>query len=292
MRRLGILCACVAMSAAPASASELRAYTTADGDSVQIAGFPDVAPAYAEFFSRLPHGRELSSLKVRLVDPGEVPRLCGWTGVTACYVRRESTIIAPAPRLDGPLLAHEYGHHLAANRSGGAFDPIRVGPSHWASAARVCSRLRAGRIGRGYASDPAEAWADVYTRLIYPHLPWRFTRILRPTRAALAAAARDVAGVPIPVRSGAYRSRFRERGSDVRRIRLPVRNDGAVDVAVLAEAPMELEFRIAVGRHRSRWTRGPSKRVTICRAGSEPAVVTVRRRAGSGPFTLRASYPG
>ena len=38
------------------------------------------------------------------------------------------------------VLAHEYGHHIAAWRSNAPWEAVDWGPKHWASAMRACAR--------------------------------------------------------------------------------------------------------------------------------------------------------
>ena len=287
LRRLAILGVAV-LPAAPAAAAP---YATSTGETVEIAGFPEVAPAYAEFFAGLPHGAELAELRVTIVPPEEVPALCG-AGMTACYVPRESTLVAPGPEFDGPLLAHEYGHHVAANRGGGVFSSVLMGPPRWASHAHVCAKLRDSTVGIGWGNEPAEAWADVYARLTYPELPWRLTPALSPDDGAFLAALRDVVAPPPALRTLAFRGRFDERERDVRRFTVPVRLDGAVDLELEGQRSLRLEVRAAVGARRSRSSRTRRLRVKVCRAPGERVEVSVTRRSGTGPFTLRARLRG
>ena len=286
VRRLGILL--LFFAASPAQAAE---YRTGGGDTVRITGFPEVAPQYAEFFASLPHGPELASLRVTIVDPAVVPRRCG-QGMTACYVPRESMIIAPGPRIDGPLLAHEYGHHVAANRQAPGFSSLLMGPPHWASQAHVCARLRETVIGVGWRNEPAEAWADVYAGLVYPELSWRLSPVLRPPESAFAAALADVLTPWRGWREITFSGRFGEGGSGVRRVTVPLRLDGQVDVELEAERALRFDLRGAVGRRRSHVARERRLRFSACRSGNEATSISVLRRSGSGPFSLTVRYPG
>jgi hypothetical protein len=212
--------------------------------------------------------------------------------MTACYNPRESLLVAPGPELDGPLLAHEYGHHVAANRPAPGFSSLLMGPPRWASVEHVCARLRETRIGVGWNSEPAEAWADVYARLTYPELPWRLSPLLRPPESAFAAALADVLTPWRGPRTVTYRGRFGDGGSGERRFRIPLRLDGEVEVELDAERAMRLDVRGAVGRGRSQVSRDRRLAFTACRAAREPVTVTVLRRSGTGPFTLTVRYPG
>ena len=63
------------------------------------------------------------------------------------------------------VVAHEYGHHIAANCSDAPFPAIAYGPKYRASEELVCARTLAGRLAPGdegsrYGSNPAEACAE------------------------------------------------------------------------------------------------------------------------------------
>lgn len=291
-RRVGILLVLAAVVApSAAGAQEMRDYRTAGGTTIRIAGFPEAAQGFADFLAALPHGAELGSLKVTILAPAEVPGRCG-DGMTACYFPRSSTIVVPGPRLDGPLLAHEYGHHIANHRPGTGLDPLLTGPPQWASRARVCARLRGTRIGTGWRTNPAEAWADVYARLVFPALPWRLSPLLRPREPGFAAALSDVLTPWTAPRTLTFHGRFGEGGSGVKRFVVPLSLDGEVGAEVDAERALRLDLRAAVGRRTSRTSRDRSLRFIACRTGDEAAVFSVRRREGNGPYRLTVRYPG
>lgn len=275
------------LAASPARAAE---YPTPGGETISIDGYPEAAPGFAAFFASLPHGPELERLRVTLVAPAEVPLRCG-EGMTACYAPRESMIIAPGPEIDGPLLAHEYGHHVANHRPAPGFSSMLMGPPRWASQAHVCARLRETRIGTGWRNEPAEAWADTYAQLTYPELPWRLSPLLRPPESAFAAAVADVVDPWRGPRTITFRGRFGE-GGRTRRFTIPLRLDGEIAVELQAERALRLDVRGAVGRRRSRVSRDRSLRFTACRSQNEPAVVHVTRRSGTGPFSVTVRYPG
>jgi hypothetical protein len=291
VRRLGTLLSLAAALAPVGSASaDTSGYRTSSGETIRVTGFPEVAPAYAEFLASLPHGPELSRLSVAIVTPEEVPAWCA-TGMSACYVPRESLLVAPGPDLDGPLLAHEYGHHIAANRRAPGFSSLLMGPPNWASVEHVCAQLRDQRIGLSWSAEPAEAWADVYARLTYPELPWRLTEELRPPESAYAAALADVLNPWRGPRTITFHGRFGE-SSRARTFRIPLRLDGEIEIEREAERAARLDLRGAVGRRRSHVSGDRTLRFTACRAAREAATVTVLRRSGTGPFTLTVRYPG
>src|SRR3954471_12348932 len=189
-------------------------YPTGDGTiSIPVTlassytGDPAVAQTYATFLGTLPHGPELASLKVTVVPSSEVATDCGGEpsdGILACYGDSDQTMIVPGDQAAGSdisvdyVITHEYGHHIAAHRSNAPLKALDFGPKRWSSYELVCSnaidgRLAPGDEGLSYLSNPGEAWAEAYARLIYPTEAWRFTSLLKPTSGSLLAAMADVA---------------------------------------------------------------------------------------------------
>src|SRR4051812_15260739 len=191
---------------ATAGATTAR-YPTPDGQSVEItAADPAVAARYASLVGTFPHGRELSALKVVVVPAADVNEECGGQdgdGILACYGGADQTMIVPdAQAADSDVsvdyvIAHEYGHHIAAHRSNAPLDALDFGPKRWSSYELVCANTLDGRLAPGdegdnYRFNPGEAWAEAYARLIYPTEAWRFTPLLKPTSGSLLAAQADV----------------------------------------------------------------------------------------------------
>jgi hypothetical protein len=63
--------------------------------------------------------------------------------------------------------AHEYGHHIAANRSNFPWEATSWGTKYWATYANVCQRVAQGSAvpgdeGANYQINPGEAFADTY----------------------------------------------------------------------------------------------------------------------------------
>ena len=87
------------------------------------------------------------------------------------------------------MIAHEYGHHIAAHRSNAPLEALDFGPKRWSSYELVCSntidgKLAPGDQGANYLSNPGEAWAEAYARLVFPAEAWRFTPLLKPTQGS------------------------------------------------------------------------------------------------------------
>ncbi len=185
-----------------ASASPPTAYAAADGQTVQVTFSPsytpdpNIAQTYVTFLGTLPHGTELSQLKMYIATPAEVAQLCGGTdGTLACYSEQTHTMTVPGEQVAAQnggvttsyVIAHEYGHHIAAYRTNTPFETLSYGPKYWASYEQVClgalkGTFQPGNEGRFYLSNPGEAWADTYAHLTYPTSPGSSRRSSSRTR--------------------------------------------------------------------------------------------------------------
>ena len=96
-----------------------------DGEHIRVyisASYPEVdsvARDWADFFAGLPHGHELSAATVYIAPLTQVAELCQSGEALGCYGGQ--TLIVVGESTDGispsSIAAHEYGHHIAANRS-------------------------------------------------------------------------------------------------------------------------------------------------------------------------------
>lgn len=293
------------------------AYAAADGTHVLVSFSPGYTPdpataqSYVDFLGSLPHGSELGRLTVLLVPPSEVEADCGGgPGVLACYGGSDHQMIVPGEQIADSagvstsyVVAHEYGHHIAAFRSDAPFAALDFGPKYWSSYAGVCSGVLSGRLVPGSESDryldnPGESWAEVYARLTFPQEPWRFTPLLAPDAGALAAARRDVVAPWTGPVTRTFRGSFSRGGASYRRFSFSLTLDGALSIALRGPLAASYDVRVtAMGRvqgtTRARGARDAVVFKTACRQRqSERVTLTVLRRAGRGPFTLRATYAG
>jgi hypothetical protein len=290
--------------------ADTRSYLTDDGHRVEI----EVSPSYpfdpaadqtlVDFLGSRLHGRELGTLSVYVGAPREVRELCGGhPAVVACYSIYEARMYVPGEAVHGiPVdypLTHEYGHHVANQRSNTPWDALDWGPKHWASALRVCTHVEAGRLfpgnqGAHYRDDPGEGFADGYAHVHFPELPWHFNRLMRPRPSVFAAIRRDVLRPWTGPRSRTFRGRLGPRRG-TRTFRIPVRLDGNVRLHVAgprgATYSVQAETRgFASG---AILRSGRALRVEWCRRRPVDRVeITVRRRTGTGPFALTVRWPG
>jgi hypothetical protein len=299
-----------------AATASAKRYTTSDGTSILV----DVSPTYrsddaavqkyVDFLGRLPHGSELGKLKLYIATPTEVTRLCGGVeGTLACYSSTNEVMIAPGeqpPATDlsvGYIVAHEYGHHVASHRSNAPFPAGDYGPKYWASQELVCEgvskdRYFPGDEGSNYKSNPGEAWAETYAQLTYPGVSWVFDPTLKPDSASLKAARRDVEDPWKGRRTKRFRSSLAsdEKAED---FKLRLRLDGSFSVSL--SGPRGANFDLGLiadgreqGTSRASGSRDKLSFRVACRSATSGGQVTirVRRRSGSGPFTVTVKYPG
>jgi hypothetical protein len=299
-----------AMRTARAAGAGPRRYSTPDGFSVAVEASPSypVDPAadqkLVDFLASRVHGSELGDLSVYVGTPSEISRLCGGgADVVACYAIDEARMYVPGESVRGiPVeypLTHEYGHHIASWRSNSPWDALDWGGKHWASEERICANVRRGLLfpgnqGAHYWDDPGEGFADTYAHLHYPKAPWYYNQLMRPDPASLAAVRRDVLQPWTAPRSRTFRGRVGPRHA-TRSFHIKVRLDGdlRLDLAAPKGAVYEVEAETPGFAAGERLRDGEGFGVEWCRRRDVDHVkLTVRRRAGRGPFVLSASWPG
>jgi hypothetical protein len=292
-------------------------YPTADGTQIPVTldpsytGDPAIAQTYATFLGTLPHGPELASLRVTVVASSEMARACGAEpddpdadAILACYGAGDRTMIVPGDQATDSeysvnyVIAHEYGHHIAANRSNAPLRALDFGPKRWSSYELVCKNTQDGRLAPGdqsqyYRQNPGEAWAEAYARLTFPTQAWTFTSLLRPTQGSTLAVQADVAQ-PWTKRVS---QTFNGRGT--RSFTLPITLDGAFTLQLDGSARTNYDIVVKSGGKTVDRTsrRGSSDRIhyrIACRdRRTENLRITVVRRSGEPtPFTLTAKYAG
>jgi hypothetical protein len=171
--------------------------------------FPQDSSARAtwvDFFAWLEHGSELSSLTVYVALLSEVKQYCG-PEAGGCYSPARKVLVIPGdldPGVNFDIAAHEYGHHIAANRRNDPWDANGYGPKRWATYVGVCSRVAAGTAfpgdeGAHYTLNAGEAFAEAYRALqegrgAYPwaRLPLVVDAIFAPDAGSESAALADV----------------------------------------------------------------------------------------------------
>jgi hypothetical protein len=293
-----------------AARSTSSAYTTADGYRVKI----ETSPSYpmnpvadqgvADFLGSRLHGPELGSLSVYVGSPAEIRHLCGGgPRVVACYSIGESRMYVPGESVHGvPVeypLTHEYGHHLASRRSNRPWDALDWGAKHWASAVRVCAHVDRGLLfpgnqGAHYRDDPGEGFADGYAHLHYPDLPWYYNELMRPGPLEFAAIRRDVLNPWHGPRSRTFRGRLGPRRAR-RTFTIRLELDGNITMRLHGPPGASYSVEAETAGFAAGRTLRSGERLGFewCRRRPVERVrLTVRRRAGAGPFALSVGWPG
>jgi hypothetical protein len=280
-------------------------YSTRSKERVRIFSSPTYTvdhaanQRWAEFVAGLLHGPELASVTVYLATPGEVAELCGGNpDVRGCYSSGriiglgEDTPDATAES----VLAHEYGHHIAANRSNAPWPALGWGTKRWSSYLDVCRLARAKEIFPGaegpllYFFNPGEGFAEAYRLLSerragLPESPWRIVDVMyRPNARALELIRQDVLDPWRANRTLTRSGRFTAR-QRVRILRVPTVFDGSLTASVTGGERVEVlagKRRLAAG--------APTIETTICGVRTTTFRVT-RSVGGDAGFRLRVSLP-
>jgi hypothetical protein len=265
----------------------------------------------ASFIGTLDHGFEIELLSVQLDTEFQLGFDCG-VGAEACYFVGENKIVIGGYEvMDGDgatfefVLAHEYGHHVAAHRDMPApfGEAVDWGTARWASEENVCRGKRSGRLFPGdqegnYFENPGEAFAESFAHNRFPELDvrWRYLGSLRPAPASLRAIREDTLS-PWQGRTSfvlAGRVPARGEGAAVESLRTPL--DGMVSLrpVSLRRHGYELALRSRAGRHlrSSREGLGPQRQLdfTVC-GQSRLRLVITSTRARPGPFKLLIQRP-
>jgi hypothetical protein len=296
-----------------ASSSWGGQYTTADGQTVtirvsdSIPQDPALPQRWADFLDSLVHGSELSSLTMYLAPQSEVQDTCGESAL-ACYGGAQDTLLAPAedpsPEFSAEaVVTHEYGHHVAANRSNAPWDAIDYGTKRWASYEQVCSGSQTGKLFPGaesqprYQLNPGEAFAETYRVLNerkagVAEPPWEVvSQSLYPDDAALAAVEQDVLSPWTGVTTTTMTARLSKKVA-TRAFTLATPLDGNLSAGVTGPARSRVSIDVLQGTNllaHGTGGRRASASTTIC--GQRTLRIRVTRRAGAGTFRLVVAKP-
>jgi hypothetical protein len=146
-----------------------------------------------------------------------------------------------------------------------------------------------------YDVNPGEAWAETY-RVLNGQNPFSWpilSDLFAPDQKSLDAARRDVVQ---PWGGDEYtdqRGRLSRR--QVRRaFRLPVQNDGTIDVRLRSRGSLKAilyVYRAGARRPLAQTRAGRRARISGAICGVRHIRVAVVRRSGSGAFALRTTLP-
>jgi hypothetical protein len=305
-----------AATAAPLSVRAVQAeswtggrYATATGEHVTV----EVSTAYAsdvgagqrwaDFFASLVHGSELGLLTAYIAPIAEVAEICDEDDVLGCY--RNDRLVVVGDVTDGmqptTVARHEYGHHVAFNRSNAPWSAVDWGTKRWASTVNVCARAAAGTAFPGdegpfYMLNPGEAFAETYRvlneqlaglPLLWPIVDPSFL----PTSDSLEAVREDVLDPWTGPRTQTMRGTFAPR----RRVwtaRLATPLDGDLTIR-LAQGTDDLELigdsRAVLAR--GSWTTTGAKSLHYRICGRRSLTIRVRATGRPTPFALRVTKP-
>ena len=275
--------------------------------SEAYASDPGAVLRWANFFASLLHGAELGGLEAYVAPVAEVVRMCG-ERTLGCY--GENKLVTIGDDFDGvaatEVAAHEYGHHVAANRPNPPWRSVEWGPKHWASTANVCSRAAAGSIfpgdeGKHYSLNPGEGFAEAYrvanevrggrTSFAWPIVDASFV----PDAAARAAIEADVLRPWRAPATTTFTGRFAgTRTVATYRLRTPLDGDLTATLRLPGGSTYELQL-LAANRKTvlaaGLWSGTTTKKLAYSVCGERSLVLRVVRRGAPGRYVVRASTP-
>jgi hypothetical protein len=290
--------------------------TASDGEQVTIffsdsyPQDPALALKWADFFTSLVHGSELSLLAAHIAPLSEVQRVCG-SQALACYSPGRSTLYAPgeAPAIDisaEAVLTHEYGHHVAAHRSNAPWPAVDYGTKRWASYKQICRGAARGQYFPGaedadhYELNPGEAFAETYRvlnqrRAGVAETGWDIvTQALYPDSTALSLVEQDVTS-PWTADTNSSRSGSLTRKAKAKTFTIATPLDGTVRITLRPPAGARDSIDVYTSSNASSRVAhaagggSVSVRTTVC--GQRALRVRVSRVTGGGIFRLALRTP-
>ena len=289
-------------------------YVTTTGETVTIQVSdsypqdPARAQQWANFLGSLVHGTEISRLTLILAPLREVQRECG-AQAYACYSPESQTMVAPGEAPDSTtsaesVVAHEYGHHLAANRLNPPWDAVEYGTKRWASYEQICKETESGHFfpgaeDRRYPLNPGEGFAEAFRvlnerRLGLAEGSWSIvSQAFYPDTASLAALEQDVTAPWTANTVTTTAGRFDRRGRTTRTSTLATALDGNIAVTLRAPATLRARLVLMSGTTRlgSVTVGGSGKMVRAVACGSRSVTAKVVRVVGFGRYSLTLSRP-
>ncbi len=257
-------------------------------DSIPV---DDTLPqGWATYLGTLVHGTELAKLTLDLMPLTEVQRVCGDQAL-ACYDPNVDTTAKD-------VVAHEYGHHIAANRNDLPWSAESYGTKRWASYENICAKTVAGTVfpgdeGRNYQENSGEAFAEAYRVLtltkegVSPDaIAWDIVnRTFYPDATALQLLQEDITtpwtGPTVRHVKGAFGF------GQARTISVASTLDGSF-IAVL-HAPTKATMKLQLYAGSKLVASGKTVRYQVC--GQRELTLKVVRVKGSGAFTVDVSKP-
>jgi hypothetical protein len=287
---------------------------TSTGETVTVFVSPSLGPgvtpeSWAEFIAHLTHGPELAKLTAYFGTLDEVQQLCGAQAL-GCYGQNQLVAFGE-PLIDGvtpqEVVRHEYGHHIAFNRTNPPWIAVDWGPKDWASAIGVCRRVNEGNAFPGdegvhYDQNPGEAWAETY-RLMDERKNGISTQtwtIVSPTffpnDAAYTAAEQDVVHPWTADHSTTVRRQFTKNGKKAWLVPFQTPLDGTLSVSATLPRGSRADVALlssnakTVLRHAT--PTGPrTKQLTTTVCGQRSLYVRVTSKGTPGRVAVTTSVP-
>jgi hypothetical protein len=255
---------------------------------------------WATYLGSLVHGPELARLTLNLMPLSTVQSTCGPQAL-ACYDPHVQAIYAsPEDQLDSPpakeVITHEYGHHIANNRTDAPWDALDYGTKRWSSYENICANAAAGTASPGdegtfYFQNSGEAFAESYRVLNLQkqgqaNISWDIVdKSFFPGATALTLLEQDVTTPWVGPTVSKLRGSF--GNGVVRTFSVKTQLDGSF-VARLT-SPTKAKMRLALYSGSTLVQRGTTIRYEIC--GERALKLKVERISGRGAFTVSVSKP-
>jgi hypothetical protein len=258
---------------------------------------PGYAQSVVDFLGGLTHGSEISRLTLWIAPLDLTESICGADAV-GCYDPSVGFLNVIGDDVGGytveEVLMHEYGHHVANNRSNAPWPAAIWGTKRWASYENVCSRTTEGVAfpgdeGTHYMQNPGEAFAESYMfmnaqRFALALPPWDFDPMFTPDYNALSKISQDVTAPWNGERTFAWGGKFQRRRA-TRSATLSTPLDG--NLTLQLAAPRGTVLRVySQGQLLASVTRGVSG--TLC---GERALTTRLVSGAKGRFRVVARIP-
>ena len=221
-------------------------------------------------------------------------------------------IVVPGESSEGvtpeEIARHEYGHHVAANRSNAPWRALEWGTKRWASLVGVCARAAAGQLFPGgggfrYGLAPGEGFAEAYRvlnerRAGASTFAWSIVdRLFFPDSAHLDAIERDVRQpwTPPDRVDDARPVRAWRRGPPAARARHAARRHSRSvpdRPGRAAGRPRARRPPTATVLARGLWAGARTRRLSYEVCGQRALALRITLRGRPGPFALSVAYPG
>jgi hypothetical protein len=266
---------------------------------------PALGQRWANVLAGLVHGPELGSVQVYIAPLREVQRICGFQAL-ACYSPFAERIVAPGETApDGTaaesIVAHEYGHHVASNRSNAPWRAVEWGTKRWATYVNVCSRARAGSLfpgneSRSYRLNPGEGFAEAYRvlnerRAGRPDAWSLVDASLFPDPTALQLLEQDILQPWTTNESLAFSGSFRRGSGRTRTFTVATPLDGTLRVTLTPPSGTTFGLALYSGTELVAGARTGSRSISTTVCGVRSLTVRVTRTKGFGAFRLQVSKP-